>query len=46
LQSVVSPAKTPDVYFVADGTGGHAFSATYDQHLQNVKEWRKVQKID
>ncbi|MBM3633056.1 MAG: endolytic transglycosylase MltG [Alphaproteobacteria bacterium] len=46
LQSVVSPAKTPDVYFVADGTGGHAFSATYDQHLQNVKEWRKVQKTD
>lgn len=46
LQSVVRPAKTTDVYFVADGTGGHAFSATYDQHLQNVKEWRKVQKTD
>ncbi|MCE3231442.1 MAG: aminodeoxychorismate lyase [Alphaproteobacteria bacterium] len=44
LQAVVSPANTNDYYFVADGTGGHAFSPTYGAHLQRVKEWRKIQK--
>ena len=44
LEAVVKPATTGDYYFVADGTGGHAFSPTYGQHLENVKEWRKVQK--
>jgi UPF0755 protein len=44
LQAVANPAETNDFYFVADGTGGHAFSPTYDVHVQNVKEWRKIQK--
>jgi UPF0755 protein len=44
LQAVVNPADTADVYFVADGTGGHAFSPTYGGHLERVKEWRKIQK--
>lgn len=44
LQAVVNPAATNDYYFVADGTGGHAFSPTYNEHVQRVKEWRKVQK--
>jgi UPF0755 protein len=44
LEAVVEPATTNDYYFVANGTGGHAFSSSYGQHLKNVKEWRKVQK--
>jgi UPF0755 protein len=44
LEAVMAPASTKDYYFVANGTGGHSFSGTYDQHAQNVQEWRKVQK--
>lgn len=44
LEAVVGPATTGDYYFVADGTGGHTFSSNYAQHLENVREWRKVQK--
>lgn len=44
LEAVVGPALTNDYYFVANGTGGHTFSPTYAQHLENVREWRKVQK--
>jgi UPF0755 protein len=44
LRAVVDPADVDDYYFVADGTGGHAFSSTYKEHLQRVKEWRKIQK--
>lgn len=44
LQAVVNPADSDDFYFVADGTGGHAFSPSYTGHIENVKEWRKIQK--
>lgn len=44
LEAVLRPAKTNDLYFVADGTGGHAFSATYDDHKGNVAEWRNIEK--
>lgn len=44
MEAVADPATTDDYYFVADGTGGHAFSPTYTQHIENVKEWRKVQR--
>jgi UPF0755 protein len=44
LRAVMDPADVDDYYFVADGTGGHAFSSTYKEHLQRVKEWRKIQK--
>jgi UPF0755 protein len=44
LEAIVEPAITGDYYFVANGTGGHTFSPTYSQHLENVREWRKVQK--
>ncbi len=44
LEAVLHPAKTDYIYFVADGTGGHTFSKTYQQHQQNVKSWRRLKK--
>jgi UPF0755 protein len=40
LEAALHPAPTGDLYFVADGTGGHAFSSTLDQHRKNVAHWR------
>ncbi len=44
LEAVANPASTKDIYFVADGTGGHAFAETLDQHLKNVARWRQIEK--
>lgn len=44
LKAVANPAQTDALYFVADGTGGHAFAATYKQHQKNVAAWRKFEK--
>ncbi|MGO8068826.1 endolytic transglycosylase MltG [Rhizobium leguminosarum] len=43
LEAVANPWKTQDLYFVADGTGGHVFSATLEEHNANVKRWRKLE---
>ncbi|NTF41490.1 endolytic transglycosylase MltG [Rhizobium rhizogenes] len=42
LEAVANPWKTQDLYFVADGTGGHVFAATLEEHNANVKRWRKL----
>ena len=44
LESVLRPAVTDDLYFVADGSGGHVFAATLEQHNKNVAKWRKINK--
>jgi UPF0755 protein len=44
LEAVANPVRGRDLYFVADGTGGHAFADTLDQHLKNVAHWRQVEK--
>ena len=43
LAAVLHPDSTKDLYFVADGTGGHAFAETLDEHNKNVAAWRKRQ---
>ena len=43
LEAVANPWKTQDLYFVADGTGGHVFAATLEDHNANVKRWRKLE---
>jgi len=44
LKAVAQPAETPYLYFVADGTGGHAFAETLDEHNRNVAKWREIEK--
>ena len=44
LEAAANPARTRDLYFVADGTGGHAFSDSYEQHQKNVAKLRSMEK--
>ncbi len=43
LEAVANPSRTNNVFFVADGTGGHVFAETLDQHNANVRRWRKIE---
>ncbi|WGS17704.1 MULTISPECIES: endolytic transglycosylase MltG [unclassified Bradyrhizobium] len=44
LEATANPARTRDLFFVADGTGGHTFTETYDQHAKNVAKLRSMEK--
>lgn len=44
IEATLDPAKTSDLYFVADGSGGHAFSESLKEHNAAVANWRKVEK--
>jgi UPF0755 protein len=41
IEATLSPAKTDALFFVADGSGGHQFSRTYEEHNRNVAAWRR-----
>jgi UPF0755 protein len=43
LQAALKPAATDFIFFVADGTGGHAFAVTLKDHNRNVAAWRKIE---
>ena len=44
VQAVLKPQKTNEIYFVADGTGGHVFARSFDEHRRNIQNWKKVRK--
>jgi UPF0755 protein len=44
LAAVLKPAASPDLYFVANGKGGHVFAATMAEHQRNVVAWRAVER--
>jgi len=43
IAAVLDPPNSDELYFVADGSGGHVFASTYEQHLRNVARWREVE---
>ncbi len=44
IAAVLNPAETDDLFFVADGTGGHAFAKTNREHERNVAAWRQIER--
>jgi UPF0755 protein len=44
LEAALNPMETKELYFVADGSGGHAFAKTYREHQGNVRNWRRIEK--
>jgi len=44
LLAVAHPPQSNDLYFVADGTGGHIFAASLNEHNNNVQKWRALRK--
>jgi UPF0755 protein len=45
IAAVLHPAKTEALYFVADGTGGHVFAATFAEHRANVAKWYSIRRV-
>lgn len=43
MEATANPSRTRDLFFVADGTGGHAFAETLEQHNRNVARWRQIE---
>jgi UPF0755 protein len=44
LEAAANPARTKELFFVADGTGGHAFAENYEQHQKNVARLRQIEQ--
>jgi UPF0755 protein len=44
LAAALDPAHSADLYFVADGSGGHVFSSSLAEHLKNVARWRGIEE--
>ncbi|MGV8929665.1 MAG: endolytic transglycosylase MltG [Brevundimonas sp.] len=44
IAAVLNPPSSDELFFVADGSGGHAFARTYPEHLANVARWREIER--
>lgn len=44
IEAVLNPPDTKELYFVADGSGGHVFARTLKQHNRNVAKWRRIER--
>ncbi len=44
IAAALAPARTNDLYFVANGSGGHVFAATLAEHRANVRKWREIER--
>lgn len=44
ILAVLRPQKTNEIYFVADGTGGHVFSKTFEEHKRNIANWKRARR--
>lgn len=44
IAAVLNPPNSKDLYFVANGTGGHAFAATGEEHQRNTARWRAIER--
>lgn len=45
LAAVLNPPPTDELYFVANGTGGHSFASSYADHQANVAKWRQIERL-
>jgi UPF0755 protein len=43
IEAALNPDTTEFIFFVADGTGGHAFATNLDDHNSNVARWRVIE---
>jgi UPF0755 protein len=46
IEAAANPARTKEMFFVADGTGGHVFAETYEQHQRNVARLRGIEAAE
>lgn len=44
IEAVLNPASSDALYFVADGSGGHVFASSLDEHNRNVAQWRRIER--
>ncbi|HST91252.1 MAG TPA: endolytic transglycosylase MltG [Brevundimonas sp.] len=44
IAAVLNPPRTDELFFVADGTGGHVFARSFEEHLANVARWREIER--
>jgi UPF0755 protein len=44
IEAVLNPPQTNELFFVANGQGGHVFSSTFAEHQKNVAHWRQIEK--